>query len=104
MLSSARHVAKRLEVLPAALEEALAATRWYLERDERVAEAFEVELSRAFDRIERVPETWPEHHHGTRRVLLRRFPYEVIYKIYSEVVLIVAVAHSKRKPGYWRHR
>jgi plasmid stabilization system protein ParE len=97
-------VAKRLEVLPAAIEKALAATRWYLEQDERVAEAFEVELSWAFDRIERVPETWPEHHHGTRRALLRRFPYDVIYKIYSEVVLIVAVAHGKRKPGYWRHR
>lgn len=97
-------MARRLEVLPAALQEAVAATRWYLERDERVAAAYEAELSRVFDEIERAPETWPEHHHGTHRMLLRRFPYEVVYKIYSDVVLIIAVAHCRRKPGYWRRR
>jgi plasmid stabilization system protein ParE len=97
-------VARRLEVLPAALEEALAATRWYLERDERVADAYDAELSRAFDQIERAPETWPSHHYGTHRFLLRRFPYELVYKIYPDVVVIVAVAHCKRKPGYWQHR
>jgi toxin ParE1/3/4 len=82
----------------------VAATVWYLERNERVAAAYEAELSRAFTEIERRLETWPHHHHGTRRILLRRFPYEVVYKIYSEVVLLVAVAHCKRKPGYWRPR
>jgi toxin ParE1/3/4 len=97
-------VARRLEVLSVALEEVLAATRWYLERDERVAHAYEAEISGAFELIERAPETWPSHHHDTHRVLLRRFPYEVIYKIYPDVVLIIAVAHCKRKPGYWRHR
>lgn len=97
-------MARRLEVLPAALQEAVAASRWYLERDERVAAAYETELSRVFDEIERVPETWPHHHHGTHRLLLGRFPYEVVYKIYADVVLIIAVAHCKRKPGYWRQR
>ena len=99
-----RYVARRLEVLPAALQEAVAATRWYLEHDERVAAAYEAELTRVFDEIERAPETWPRHHHGTHRFLLRRFPYEVVYKIYTELVLIIAVAHCKRKPGYWRQR
>ena len=95
---------KRLEVLPAAVAEAIAAVGWYLERDERVAGAFEDELARAFAEIGRAPETWPMHLHGTRRLLLRRFPYEVVYKMYPEVVLIVAVAHCKRNPGYWRRR
>jgi len=80
------------------------AAAWYLERDERVAGAFEDELAKAFAGIERTPETWPAHLHGTRRFLLGRFPYEVVYKIYPEVVLIVAIAHCKRKPGYWRRR
>jgi len=97
-------VAKRLEVLPAAVAEGVAAASWYLERDDRVAGAFEDELARAFAEIERTPETWPAHVHGTHRFLLRRFPYEVVYKTYSEVVLIVAVAHCKRRPGYWRRR
>jgi toxin ParE1/3/4 len=45
-----------------------------------------------------------DHHHGTHRFLLQRFPYEIVYKIYPDVVLIIAVAHNKRRPGYWRHR
>ena len=97
-------MAKRLEVLPAAVAEAVAAAGWYRERDERVAGAFEDDLARAFAEIERTPEAWPVHLHGTRRFLLRRFPYEVVYKVYPEVALIVAVAHCKRRPGYWRRR
>lgn len=41
---------------------------------------------------------------GTRRVLLRRFPFQIIYEVHSDHLLIVAVAHQKRMPGYWRDR
>ena len=97
-------MASTLEVLPVAAEEATTAARWYFERDARLAVAFEAELTRAFEAIERAPETWATYHHGTHRFLLQRFPYEVVYKVYPEVVLVVAIAHCKRKPGYWRHR
>jgi hypothetical protein len=36
--------------------------------------------------------------------VLAKFPYSVIYKEKDEVILIVAVAHAKRRPGYWRGR
>ena len=54
--------------------------------------------------IARAPETWPEYLYGTRRYLLRHFPFAVVYLVDPDVVTIVAVAHSKRKPGYWRKR
>lgn len=42
---------------------------------------------------------------GTRRLLARRFPYAVVYRVRGEqVVEIVAVAHYRRRPGYWRRR
>lgn len=39
-----------------------------------------------------------------RRSLLSRFPYSVIYSVEPECVLIVAVAHQRRRPNYWRKR
>ena len=93
-----------LEILPAAVEEALEAARWYRERSPKAALAFQVEIRVAFDRIQNNPQAWMRHHHGTRRLLLGRFPYEVVYRIFPHVVLIVAIAHCRRRPGYWRER
>jgi plasmid stabilization system protein ParE len=66
--------------------------------------AFAAELDVAASAIERAPSTWPTHHHGTRRFLLRRFPYSVIYRIEPAKIVIVAVAHGRRRPGYWKDR
>jgi hypothetical protein len=38
----------------------------------------------------------------TRRVLVARFPYQVVYRLRPTEIVIVAVAHVKRRPGYWR--
>ena len=39
-----------------------------------------------------------------RCVITRVFPYAVLYTIENDFILIVAIMHSHRKPGYWRHR
>ena len=42
---------------------------------------------------------------GTRRrYLLRRFPYDIIYQVTANELRVVAVAHHRRRPGYWTHR
>lgn len=41
---------------------------------------------------------------GARRVLLRRFPYSIVFYERKEEIVIVAFAHSSRRPGYWRSR
>jgi len=39
-----------------------------------------------------------------RRCLTRAFPYAVLYSIELDHILVLAVMHSRRKPGYWRNR
>jgi len=42
--------------------------------------------------------------HGTRRVVLQRFPFFIVFLDWQEEIYIVAVAHTKRRPGYWKGR
>ncbi len=93
-----------LEVLSAAAEEAREAIKWYAARNAVAAAGFEVEVRLAFDEIASAPERWPVHVEGTRRFLLDRFPYEVVYLVGADRVVVIAVAHCKRRPGYWRER
>lgn len=95
---------RTLEFLDEALEEAEEAARWYAERSAMAAAGFAEELDGAITHIERAPTTWPAHEHNTRRFLLRRFPYSVVYRVEATRVVIVAVAHAHRRPGYWRER
>ena len=39
-----------------------------------------------------------------RSWLLTRFPYRLIYRVRDEDIYIVAIAHTSRRPGYWKHR
>jgi plasmid stabilization system protein ParE len=96
--------APRLEIAVGAVEEGLEAVRWYESRSVKAARSFRLEIRLAFDRIRDSPLSWPHYHWGTRRLLLRRFPYQVVYRIKPDHVLVVAIAHTKQRPGYWRER
>ena len=97
-------MARGLEYLEEALQEAEAAARWYAERSPSAALAFSNEIEAAEDAIVRTPEAWPPYNHGTRRFLLRRFPYAIVYRIESGRILVVALSHGRRQPGYWQSR
>ncbi|MBI5166220.1 MAG: type II toxin-antitoxin system RelE/ParE family toxin [candidate division NC10 bacterium] len=93
-----------VEFHPAAAEEVAAAVQWYRERSEEAARALVAELDRAVAMIAEAPERWARYVKGTRRFLLRRFPFAVVYRQRQDVVEVVAVAHARRRPGYWRQR
>ncbi len=97
-------MARELEYLDAALDEAEFAARWYAERSASAAAGFADELDAAIAAIEQFPEAWPAYDHGTRRYLLRRYPFSVVYRVEAERILIAAVAHGHRRPGYWKSR
>ena len=97
-------MATPVELHPDAVEEAADAYAWYASRSEKVAAAFLAELDRVIARIGEDPASLPFHLHGTRRCPFRRFPYQVIFRERAEVVQVVAVAHGRRRPSYWRSR
>ncbi|MBI4586708.1 MAG: type II toxin-antitoxin system RelE/ParE family toxin [Planctomycetes bacterium] len=89
---------------PDAVLEGAAANAWYTERSPVAAVALVTELDSAIEAIAEQPTRWPRYLHGTRRYLLRRFPYAVVYREKPGSVLVVAFAHCSRRPGYWKGR
>jgi plasmid stabilization system protein ParE len=89
---------------PEAIEEALSAREWYEERSLSASVAFMADLDAAVASISDAPERWPLFLYGTRRYPFRRFPYFLVYRDNGDVVQVVAVAHARRRPGYWRLR
>lgn len=76
----------------------------YEREDDRVAERFLLAIEAAEDSISVTPSTFPPYLHGTHRLMLKDFPFSVIYIIRKQRPIIVAIAHQRRKPGYWRRR
>jgi plasmid stabilization system protein ParE len=82
-----------------------AAFDWYLQRSPDAALKFDFEVQRAMVQIIQAPQRWAVGPHSTRRVLLRQFPFILIYRERpSGMIQIVAVAHTSRRPGYWKQR
>jgi toxin ParE1/3/4 len=61
-------------------------------------------VSTAIRTIVDAPLRWPAYLYGTRRFVLQRFPFSIVYLDDPDLVTIIAVAHAKRKPGYWKER
>jgi plasmid stabilization system protein ParE len=84
------------------------AAAWYDERVSGLGERFLGEAEAAFVRIDEKPLTgspWNQRRlpDGVRRMFLRSFPYSAVYILEPRLV-IVAVAHLRRRPGYWVKR
>lgn len=89
---------------PAAAQEAVSAYDWYAARDSNVADAFRDELQHAVAAVALNPHTWPRHAQRARRYVFPRFPFSLIYRVRDDEAEVIAVAHAKRRPGYWRSR
>jgi len=88
---------------PAALE-LTEAVRCYEDRRPGLgAKLFEA-VSQAFDVIEHFPEGGARRRAPARQLPVRGFPFLVVYRIRPDDVYVVAVAHTRRRPGYWLHR
>ncbi|MBI3933914.1 MAG: type II toxin-antitoxin system RelE/ParE family toxin [Acidobacteria bacterium] len=95
---------RTVEFHPEAIAEAHAAAEWYRQRSAGAADRFLEELDRAVEMIAGAPLRWLDYRHGTRRFLLRRFPFSVVYREAGGTLQVIAVAHARRKPGYWKVR
>src|SRR5690349_7638475 len=60
----------------------------------------------AFKLIARFPEAWAADpkRRGVRRYVMKRYPFVIVYRELPVEIRILAVAATRRRPGYWRHR
>jgi len=75
---------------------------WYRERNELAADGFRAEVFDAIERIGDSPLSRPADEEGNRHRVLKRFPYSVFYEVLGSTVMILAIAHHRRRPNYWR--
>lgn len=99
----------KLRILVQAETEAAEAARWHEEKQPGLGFQFIDSLTRALESIERFPRRNPRLEkigasREVRRILLQKFSYKVIFEILEEEILVLAVAHQKRRPYYWRRR
>jgi plasmid stabilization system protein ParE len=95
----------RLIVHPAARRELDAAIEWSKASfGHRTAQR----LQRTFDRAGRLlmhePRIGTPDAAPVRKLQLGRFPYTLVYRVYGDVVIVIALAHQSREPGYWQGR
>ena len=89
-----------------ASDEFTEAVRWYEVRRPGLGAEFFNAVASTVSLIEANPEigTTISMDGLTRRVLVARFPYQVVYRLRPTEIVIAAIAHLKRRPGYWQHR
>lgn len=90
--------------LPSAKAELQEAVDFYEDRRAGLGEEFAAEVRSTVGRILLNPTAWSKLSENARRCRLRRFPYGLIYQIRRDQILILAVMHFRRSPGYWRSR
>ncbi len=94
----------KVTVLTPALREIIAALEYYEGQASGLARSLDADLTRSLDFVKANPHLGSPFQSGTRRVVLHRFPYTVVYKELKDEILVVAFAHQKQRPGYWRDR
>jgi len=95
----------RVKFHPEARAELREAKRWYRDRSPLAALAFGQMMEEAVGSIAAAPLRYSIGEFDTREYIFpRRFPYTVVYRIRTNDIVVVAIAHQSREPGYWHNR
>lgn len=90
-----------LRVSPKAAREIRTAKAWYSARNPAAARAFAEELDSSLQSLIVSPDRWPKFSPAVRRYVMPRFAFNVLYRIRDNEILVLAIAHQRRRPGYW---
>jgi plasmid stabilization system protein ParE len=94
----------RFIVRPAAAADIDEAYLWYESQGVGLGNEFLAAAQAVVDAIAEDPLKHPVVHRNTRRTLLKRFPYALYYRVYDDVVVVVACMHGRRSPSRWQSR
>ncbi len=89
---------------PAARDEYREAAEHYLKESPRIAAAFVDQVEATIKLVRKKPTTWRVLHQNVRRCLVRRFPFGVYYTVENDEIVVWAIMHLHRRPGYWQGR
>ena len=89
---------------PEALTEYADAVQYYTEQRAGIAQLFIDAIEDVVYRIRESPEHYAVIDEDVRRCMTRKFPYQILYTIEPDYILILAVMHCSREPGYWKKR
>lgn len=100
---------RKVRILDKAAEEAVKAAVWYEQQRPGLGLEFGHAVNAAFDLLEDeiIPLTkmpGKSGRQGAKKLTLKRFPFNIVVKESPEEIIVVAVAHQSRRPGYWRSR
>jgi len=96
---------KTVDLHPEARAEYLDALAWYIAHSERVGRRFQAELNSTMDWLADFSEQCPHFDKDTLFKRLKRFPYVLFFELLPDnKIQVLAIAHERRRPGYWRHR
>jgi plasmid stabilization system protein ParE len=97
-------MAATLDFSTAARAEFDEAFNWYAERSTSAAIGFALEIDVAIESIKENPRQFATTYAGCQLCRLKRYPYCVVYRLDADTISVVAIAHTKRRPGYWQTR
>jgi hypothetical protein len=100
---------RTVRILEEASQEAEEAAAWYESEQPGLGAEFFTAIDRALDIIEEnylplSPLPGEAGNSGAKRLMLDRFPYDLVVIETGTEAVVIAVAHHSRKPGYWRNR
>ena len=94
----------RIRFLPAAEQELLKQIAYYSQARDGTGIRFEAAVRDAVAMAVAYPRGGAPAPKGTRRFLVKSFPFSVVYRASADTLLVVAIVHHRRKPGYWAPR
>ena len=94
----------KAEFHPTASDEIVETTAYYESEVPGLGDRFIAEVESIIEVLCDQPNIGQSVGDKLRRILLARFPYSLIYSIESERIWVIAVAHHRRRPGYWQER
>jgi len=93
-----------IDYLPGARRDFDESFDWYSERSTEAALRFADAVDAALGKVAADPTRFVTLDGVHRECPVKKFPFRIVYRVVDNRVLVVAIAHAKRRPGYWRER
>jgi plasmid stabilization system protein ParE len=93
-----------VRLTPEAEQDADEAITWYDQKSTTLGDEFLKYVNKCIQSIEQHPEMYPRVHRRMRRALLERFPYQILYEVDPNEIVVYAIYHCARDPEGWKKR